>query len=170
MFAIADSNDTWARDHGPITVLDNNNPRLLDFIFNGWGNKYPSGLDNNISKTLSGNKLFGENSMESINFVLEGGSIDSDGQGTILTTINCLLNPSRNPGLGKQEIENNLIQYLGAEHILWLNHGKLAGDDTDSHIDTLARFCDHESIAYVSCDDPEDEHFHDLSDFTFYIQ
>jgi len=162
IFAIAGSNDTWARDHGPITVFENDGLRLLDFIFNGWGGKYPSDLDNKITQSLANKKVFGENIMESINFVLEGGSIESDGQGTLLTTSHCLLSPSRNSTLGKQEIELSLRQHLGTHHILWLNHGNLAGDDTDGHIDTLARFCDHKTIAYVSCDDPDDEHYNEL--------
>jgi len=97
------------------------------------------------------------------NFILEGGSIESDGKGTILTTSECLLSERRNTQFSKTQIEDYLKPTLGAHRILWLNHGYLSGDDTDSHIDTLARFCNENTIAYVKCTDPEDEHFEVLS-------
>lgn len=160
---IAPSNDSWARDHGPITVLDNDGAaHLLDFTFNGWGGKYPAELDNAITGKLARQGAFGDTPCQHINRVLEGGSIDSDGQGRILTTEACLLSPKRNPQLGKPEIEQTLRKYLGANHILWLKHGALAGDDTDGHIDTLARFCDPHTIAYTNCDDPADSHYTEL--------
>ncbi len=160
---IAPSNDSWARDHGPITVLDDHDaPRLLDFTFNGWGGKYPADLDDAISANLARQGAFGGTPREHIDLVLEGGSIDSDGHGRLLTTEACLLSPQRNPQLGKAAIEQALRKHLGAHDILWLKHGALAGDDTDSHIDTLARFCDPHTIAHVSCDDPADEHYAEL--------
>lgn len=162
-FAIVDSNDTWARDHGPITVLENNNPLLLDFQFNGWGNKHPSDLDNQISIQLANNHVFGKKRLETIDFILEGGSIESDGNGTLLTTRHCLLNSSRNGTLNQQQIEDALCEYLGINRILWLSHGGLSGDDTDSHIDTLARYCDKNTITYVECTDHNDEHFEKLT-------
>ncbi len=161
-FAIAPSNDTWARDHGPITIIENNKPLLLDFIFNGWGNKYPSDLDNKISPKLHSDHIFGNTGMESINFILEGGSIDSDGMGTLMTTRKCLLSSSRNSTLNEQDIIISLQNSLGIDSILWLNHGELSGDDTDSHIDTLARFCENNTIAYVECNDHDDEHYDSL--------
>lgn len=161
-FAIAPGNDTWARDHGPITVLSNDQPRLLDFEFNGWGNKHPAELDNRINRELHRQGTFGEIPLESTGFVLEGGSIDSDGEGSLLTTRACLLNPSRNPDLNQTAIEARLKQWLGVQRILWLSHGYLAGDDTDSHIDMLARFCPDHTIAYMQCDDPDDEHYAEL--------
>ncbi|TDY02952.1 agmatine deiminase family protein [Thiohalophilus thiocyanatoxydans] len=161
-FAIAPSNDTWARDHGPITVLANDQPRLLDFTFNGWGNKHPAGLDNAINRELQRQDSFGEIPLESLEFVLEGGSIDTDGEGTLLTTRACLLNPNRNPGFEQAQIEQHLKQWLGIERIHWLSHGYLSGDDTDSHIDMLARFCPDNTIAYMQCDDPGDEHYPEL--------
>jgi len=100
--------------------------------------------------------------LEKIDFVLEGGSIESDGEGTILSTSACLCNTNRNNGLSKQEIEELLHTYLGAKRVLWLDHGYLAGDDTDSHIDTLARFANKDTIAYVKCNDKDDEHFEAL--------
>lgn len=160
--AIAASNDTWARDHGPITVLQNGQPRLLDFQFNGWGGKYRAELDNRITQTLHAAGMFGETPMSEVELVLEGGSIDVDGLGTLLTTSRCLLAPTRNPGLSRAELESQLARQLGIRRTLWLEHGYLAGDDTDSHVDTLARFCDPHTIAYVRCTDPRDEHYVEL--------
>jgi agmatine/peptidylarginine deiminase len=162
-FTEAESNDTWARDHGGITVIENNKAVIHDYVFNGWGNKFEAKLDNNITKTLFVNGVFGQCEFKSFDFVLEGGSIESDGQGTIMTTSGCLLSKNRNSGFSQQDIESKLKENFGAERLLWLNHGYLAGDDTDSHIDTLARFCNENTIAYVGCDDSKDEHFKALS-------
>lgn len=161
-FTQADSNDTWARDHGGITVIENGQPVIQDYIFNGWGGKFDAGLDNQITKKMHQQGVFENCKLESLDIVLEGGSIESDGKGTILTTAECLLSKNRNEQFSKEEIESILKDNLGAERILWLNHGFLAGDDTDSHIDTLARFCDENTIAYVGCSNPEDEHFEAL--------
>ena len=95
--------------------------------------------------------------------VLEGGSIESDGAGTLLITAACLLSPNRNPHLSREQIESLLKEQLGVERILWLHRGWLAGDDTDSHIDTLARLCPDDTILYTACDDPADEHFEELA-------
>ncbi len=160
---IAPNNDTWARDHGPLTVLDDEGSAyLLDFTFNGWGGKYPAELDNAITGNLARQGVFGDTPCRPIDWVLEGGSIDSDGRGCLLTTEACLLSPGRNPQRDKAGIEQALHQYLGVEHVLWLAHGALAGDDTDSHIDTLARFCGPLTIAYTRCDDPNDNHYTEL--------
>jgi agmatine deiminase len=159
---VVPSNDTWARDHGPITVLCRNEPTLLDFGFNGWGGKYPHDLDNQITRALHAQGAFGDTPIEYIDLILEGGSIEVDGQGTLLTTERCLLAPTRNPGLTRNRIEEMLGKLLGITRYLWLKNGYLAGDDTDSHIDTLARLCDAQTIAYVSCDDPADEHYTEL--------
>jgi agmatine/peptidylarginine deiminase len=157
------TNDTWARDHGGITVMEDGKPVVLDFTFNGWGMKFPANLDNQITRQLFEKNIFPDNVkyQNRLNFVLEGGSIESNGQGTILTTSECLLSENRN-NLTKEEIEAKLKEYLGAERILWLHHGYLAGDDTDSHVDTLARFCSPDTIAYVKCDDENDEHYSEL--------
>ncbi|SMO64785.1 agmatine deiminase [Saccharicrinis carchari] len=152
------SNDTWARDHGAITILHDNQPVLLDFIFNGWGKKFEAGLDNLITPQLA-KAVLKETKVQSMDFVLEGGAIESDGQGTLLTTSECMLSPFRNPHMDKAQINDFLIDTFGLEKVLWLDHGYLAGDDTDSHIDTLARLCSTDTIAYVKCDNPEDEHF-----------
>ena len=181
------TNDTWARDCSGITVFENGKSVVLDFSFNGWGLKFPADKDNLITSKIfntppippkggefEGSTVF-ENGVSNLppsggggatykdcrNFILEGGSIESDGQGTILTTEKCLLSENRNY-LSKTEIEEKLKEYLGAKRILWLRHGYLAGDDTDSHIDTLARFCPNDTIVYVKCEDENDEHFSEL--------
>ncbi|NLU37428.1 MAG: agmatine deiminase family protein [Bacteroidales bacterium] len=159
-----ESNDTWARDHGGITIYDNGKPVIYDFCFNGWGMKFAACHDNQITRKLFKAGAFPEYGYSNMNFfVFEGGSIESDGQGTLLTTEECLLSPNRNDSLSKQEIEGCLKQFFGAERVLWLKNGYLAGDDTDSHIDTLARFCSPDTIAYVKCTDENDEHFDALA-------
>ena len=159
---VADSNDTWARDHGPITVLCQGDPTLLDFGFNGWGGKFAHDLDNSLTHRLHAQKAFGVTPLEPVDFILEGGSIEVDGSGTLLSTERCLLSATRNPGLDRSQIEKKLAELLGITRFLWLKNGYLAGDDTDSHIDTLARLCDANTIAYVACDDPADEHYPEL--------
>lgn len=159
---LAPANDTWARDHGPITVLCQNQATLLDFEFNGWGGKYSHDLDNQISRVLHGQGAFGSAPLERVPLILEGGSIEVDGQGSLLTTERCLLSRARNPNLSRAQIEKRLAELLGITRFLWLKNGYLAGDDTDSHIDTLARLCDANTIAYVACDDPADEHYAEL--------
>lgn len=163
-FHIVQSNDSWARDHGPITILQNDSPKLLDFGFNGWGNKYDSELDDRISQSLYSQQAFTGIDIEAWPLILEGGSIDSDGQGTLLTTAQCLLSPTRNPQLDKSAVEDLLKTAMGIERVLWLHTGELLGDDTDSHIDMLARFCDVETIAYTHCDDASDPHYPALQD------
>lgn len=164
VLSISASNDTWARDHGPITVLCRGKPALFDFGFNGWGGKYAAALDDAITRQLYRDQVFSGVPLETIDFVLEGGSIDVDGSGSLLTTRRCLLASTRNPGLTPAQIEKQLDELLGLNRILWLDHGFLSGDDTDSHIDTLARFCDVHTIAYTSCDDPADEHYLELKE------
>lgn len=156
------TNDTWARDHGFITLQTNMGHLLLDFQFNGWGRKFPAELDNQICRRMMKLEVLNGQYEDHLDFVLEGGSIESDGQGTILTTSQCLLAPNRNQPLTKDEIEERLKRYLRAERILWLDYGYLAGDDTDSHIDTLARLCPGDTIAYVQCQDEDDEHYEEL--------
>lgn len=154
-------NDTWARDFGAINLLEDEKNVLLDFGFNGWGLKFASNWDNQINSAL---KELGEFSDELrvMDMILEGGSIESDGGGVILTNTQCLLEKNRNPYLSQEQIELKLKDHLGAKKILWLNHGYLAGDDTDSHIDTLARFISPTQIAYIGCDDRSDEHYVEL--------
>lgn len=154
------SDDTWARDHGAITVLDEDDrPLLIDFMFNGWGLKFAAARDNLLTGRLHAAGVFGDIALRTAGWVLEGGALEVDGKGTLLTTSECLLSPNRNPGFTPEKYAYELRQWLGIRRILWLDHGFLAGDDTDSHIDTLARFADPETIAYVRCDDPADEHY-----------
>jgi agmatine/peptidylarginine deiminase len=160
-FTVATDN-TWARDHGPIGVGNGSGVELLDFQFNAWGDKYGSRLDNAINHTIDRQHGYGV-PLHQVDFVLEGGSIETDGLGTLLSTTTCLLNPNRNGGMPLVDVERHLREHLGIERFLWLRHGHLAGDDTDAHIDTLARFVDQRTIAYVQCTDPDDEHHSALS-------
>ena len=151
-------NDTWARDHGFITIEETSFDHkskalvLLDFCFNGWGDKFEATLDNQINKHLFEQGLVKGVYEDHLDFVLEGGSIESDGKGTIFTTECCLMAPHRNQPLTKQEIENRLKEWLGAERIVWLQHGSLLGDDTDGHIDTLVRICPYDTLLYTGGD------------------
>ncbi len=145
------SDDTWARDCSSITVIKDGTVKLLDFTFNGWGGKFDASRDNAMSSAIS--------SCERIDFILEGGAIESNGSGTLLTTSQCLKNPNRNPHI---DSETFLKKVLHVKEIIWLNHGYLAGDDTDSHIDTLARFISEDTIMYLTCKDKNDEHYEAL--------
>ena len=162
-FFIIPADDSWSRDHGPISIYKDNKPHIIDFGFNAWGNKYEYHDDDLITQRLYNQKAFNNIDIEASNLILEGGSVDSDGQGNILTTEHCLLSPQRNPQLDKNLISTELEKLLGIKNIFWLSHGIIVGDDTDSHIDMLARFCDPETIAYTSCDDPDDEHYQELT-------
>ena len=146
------SNDTWARDHGFITVEDHGELVLLDFCFNGWGEKFEAALDNAINRHLYEQGLVRGTYEDHLDFVLEGGSIESDGKGTVFTTTCCLMSPHRNQPLTQAQIEDRLKQYLGAERIVWINHGSLIGDDTDGHIDTLVRICPDDTLLYIGAD------------------
>jgi len=159
---VVPANDTWARDHGPIGITEDGKTTLLDFNFNAWGGKYQANKDNDITQHLFTLGAFPNAKHQKIDFILEGGSIESDGEGTLLTTERCLLNTTRNNHLNKTQIEEQLKRTLGVHRILWLKNGFLAGDDTDAHIDTLARFCNPNTICYVSCDNPKDEHYTEL--------
>lgn len=164
IFREMETNDTWARDHGGISVFDQGAPVVYDFVFNGWGMKFAANLDNLITRALFAQGVFAD-MIQPINmqpFVLEGGSVESDGKGTLLTTVECLSSVNRNEYLQKEELEFYLKEVFGLSRILWLENGYLAGDDTDSHVDTLARFCSEDTIAYVQCLDDEDEHFEEL--------
>lgn len=164
-------NDTWARDHAPLTLVSRSAAlpqpasqrfRLLNFRFNGWGEKFAWDKDNQITKTLYRQGAYTGLLEDHDDFVLEGGSIESDGKGTVFTTACCLLAPHRNQPLNKDEITERLKRWLHAERIVWLNHGRLQGDDTDGHIDTIVRVCPNDTLAYVRCDDPDDEQYEDF--------
>lgn len=161
-FLKCDTNDTWARDHGAITLLTPDGATLLDFKFNGWGLKFASDKDNLITRRAVEAGMLNGKYVNRLGFVLEGGSIECDGKSTLLTTSECLLSPNRNGQMNRVEIEEYLRSTFHLERVLWLDHGYLAGDDTDSHIDTLARFCSPDTIAYVQCTDPADEHYEEL--------
>ncbi len=161
-FVACPTNDTWARDHGGITLLRNGKPVICDFMFNGWGLKFAANLDNLITSTLHKSGAFNAEYENRLNFIVEGGALESDGEGTLLTTSECLLSPNRNGEWSKEEIEAYLVETFGLKQVHWLDHGYLAGDDTDSHIDTLARLAPGNTILYVQCTDTDDEHFEAL--------
>lgn len=156
-----ESDDVWARDHGPITVARGDGWVHLDFEFNGWGGKFAAERDNRLTRQLQQAGAW-KAPVETLDFVLEGGAIEVDGEGTLLTTERCLLAPTRNPHLNRAEIEAFLKPHLGVDRVLWLKHGDLLGDDTDGHIDTIARFCNPGLIAYQACADRSDAHFDEL--------
>ena len=152
--------DTWLRDSGPITLRAGAGFRLLDFRFTGWGGKFEASLDDQLVEGLERAELFTEAERQAIDFALEGGAIDTDGAGTLLTTWRCLA--ERHPGLDSDTLSTKLANWLQQDRVLWLDHGYLEGDDTDAHVDTLARFASPDSIVYQSCDDPADSHYAEL--------
>jgi agmatine deiminase len=161
IFTRYQTNDTWARDCSALTVIDEEDgePILLDFTFTGWGGKFDASLDNAMSAAIA--PIYSA-PMEKVDLILEGGGVESNGIGSLLVTAETILNPNRNAHLSKTQTEKLLKKEFGVEQILWLNHGYLAGDDTDSHIDTLARFIDTDTIMYVKCDNKSDEHYEAL--------
>jgi agmatine/peptidylarginine deiminase len=161
-YAILPYDDVWVRDTAPLAVGKSETVRLYDFRFNGWGGKYAHAADARFAENLHATGLLGTMPMSQVDFVLEGGSVESDGAGTLMTTSRCLLNPNRNPALSREQIEARLRADLGAEKILWLEHGYAEGDDTDAHIDTLARFCSPDTIAYTACDRIDDPLYREL--------
>lgn len=157
-FACAPSDDTWARDHGAVTVEQDGQPRLLDFQFNGWGGKFDARQDNGITPALHAAGVFGDTSCHTLRFVMEGGAIETDGRGTLLATRHSVVTGSRNPGMDAPDVERLLAEQLGIERFLWLEHGSLSGDDTDGHIDTLARFADPRTILYTTAEPGDPDH------------
>lgn len=170
------TNDTWVRDYGFLTVQSTGGAELMDFRFNGWGGKFKAEHDNAANRLLFEAQLLRGHYVDALDFELEGGGIESDGCGTLLTTAECLLNPNRRrqgdavPTPDKAQVEALLKERLGVERILWLHHGYLAGDDTDSHIDTLARLCPNDTIIYVQCTDTADEHYEALAEMERELQ
>lgn len=161
-FVELDYNDTWLRDSGPITLIDGPGRfTLLDFRFTGWGGKYAAQADDALVSRLLRTGMFGQAGHRRIEFALEGGAIESDGDGAVLTTWRCL--HERHPQLSREQIERTLRDSLHASRVLWLEHGYLEGDDTDAHIDTLARFAAPDAIVYQGCDDPADSHHAELT-------
>ncbi len=155
-------NDTWVRDYGPIGVYRDGQLVLADFTFNAWGMKFAADCDNQVNSHLNEQGIFDLPLLNYRDLVLEGGSIETDGNGTVMTTTCCLTAPNRNDTLSREQLEHILLERLGCVKMLWLDHGQLTGDDTDGHIDTLARFAPGGLIIFTGCDDPEDEHFEPL--------
>lgn len=162
VFACCDTDDTWARDHGAITLMGGDEPVLLDFRFNGWGEKFSWQHDNAITRHLCEQGLLHGSREDHDDMVLEGGSIESDGRGTVFTTSQCLLAPHRNQPLSCEEIDAELRRRLRARRVVWINHGNLVGDDTDGHIDTTVRVAPHDTLLYIKCSDQADEHYADF--------
>ena len=153
--------DTWLRDSGPLTLTDGAGFRLVDFRFTGWGGKFEGGRDDRLIAALIEHGVFRAAEHRRIDWALEGGAIESDGAGTLLTTWRCL--QQRHPQLTREEMSVLLIDALGAQRVLWLEHGYLQGDDTDAHIDTLARFAPDGGLVFQACDDPADPHYAELA-------
>lgn len=153
--------DTWLRDTGPITLSDGKHFVLADFRFTGWGGKFEASLDDQLVSGLIAQGLFADAIHRHIDWALEGGAIESDGRGTILTTWRCL--QQRHPDLSRERMSEILRDNLAAQRVLWLDHGHLQGDDTDAHIDTLARLAPDDAIVFQACDDPSDPHFAELA-------
>ena len=152
--------DTWLRDSGPISLRDGDRLRLLDFRFTAWGGKFEAGRDDLLVETLAAQGVFGDAARQRIDFALEGGGIETDGNGTLLTTWRCL--HERHPDASREELTAQLSAWLHQDRVLWLDHGALEGDDTDAHIDTLARFAPGDAIVFQACDDEADSHYADL--------
>ncbi len=159
-FIEAAYDDTWLRDSGPITLSDGARFQLLDFRFTGWGGKFEASLDDRLVEALEQTNLFDRSERQAIDFALEGGAIETDGAGSLLTTWKCL--HERHPGVDRDALSTKLANWLRQERVLWLDHGYLEGDDTDAHIDTLARFAGEDAIVFQSCDDPADSHYPEL--------
>ncbi|MDQ3617656.1 MAG: agmatine deiminase family protein [Pseudomonadota bacterium] len=159
-FVEARYDDTWLRDSGPITLRGDTGFRLLDFRFTGWGGKFDAGLDDRLIERLHNSGTFLRSTRQAIDFALEGGAIETDGAGTLLTTWQCL--HERHPDLSREQLSSRLAGCLQQDRVLWLDHGHLEGDDTDAHIDTLARFAAPDAIVFQGCDDPADSHHAEL--------
>jgi agmatine/peptidylarginine deiminase len=159
-FVPAEYDDTWLRDTGPITLRANDRFKQLDFRFTGWGGKYQASRDDLLVGELSGMNLFHNYFVQSIDFALEGGAIETDGEGSLLTTWQCL--HERHPEASREDLSARLAGWLQQDRVLWLDRGYLEGDDTDAHIDTLARFAGPEAIVFQACDDPADSHYAEL--------
>lgn len=160
-FARAEYDDTWLRDSGPITVTDGVRFQLLDFLFTGWGGKFGGSRDDRLIEALHSQGLFGDAIRDRREYALEGGAIESDGVGTLLTTRTCLA--QRHPDLSRLELAQGLADQIPCARVIMLDHGELEGDDTDAHIDTLVRMVAADHLVFQSCDDPGDPHFAPLA-------
>jgi len=160
-FVSVEYDDTWLRDSGPITLVDGKKSSLTDFRFTGWGGKFGASRDDALIGNLIVRDVFAPAEHVRVDWALEGGAIESDGKGTILTTWRCL--HQRHPEQSREEMSQLLRDKLGAQRVLWLEHGYLQGDDTDAHIDTLARFAPDDAIVFQACDDASDAHYDELA-------
>lgn len=160
-FVTAPHDDTWLRDSGPVTLQRDGGFDLLDFRFTGWGGKFGASQDDRIIERLDAQSLFDRAKRVPIDFALEGGAIETDGAGTLLTTWQCL--HERHPDASREELTAKLCDWLRQDRVLWLDHGYLEGDDTDAHIDTLARFAAEDAIVFQACDDASDSHYAELN-------
>lgn len=153
--------DTWLRDSGPVTLkADDDTFQLTDFRFTGWGGKFGAEKDDALIGGLVAAGVFGHAAHQRVDWALEGGGIESDGDGTVLTTWRCLA--QRHPEQSREEMSDILRSSLHASRILWLDYGYLEGDDTDAHIDTLARFAPGDRLVFQACDDVSDPHYDEL--------
>lgn len=159
-FVEIEYDDTWLRDSGPITLRNGDRFRLGDFRFTGWGGKFEASRDDRVIEQLIAHGLFRNAEHRRTDWALEGGAIESDGRGTLLTTWRCL--HERHPELSREEITDRLEAGLAVSRVLWLDSGYLEGDDTDAHIDTLARLAPGDGIVFQACDDPSDPHYVEL--------
>ena len=159
-FVEAPYDDTWLRDSGPISLREGSGFRLLDFRFTGWGGKFDASQDDLLVERLHEAGTFLNSARQSIDFALEGGAIETDGAGTLLSTWQCL--HERHPDVSREELTAKLAGWLQQDRVLWLDHGYLEGDDTDAHVDTLARFAGPDAIVFQGCDDPADSHYAEL--------
>jgi len=156
-------NDTWMRDCSVLSCFNGKSIEYKGFEFTGWGGKFEATLDNRLTQLLAHKDVYNKDCFHTVDYILEGGAVDSDGKGTLLTTSSCLLNANRNSAHDKKSVERVLKEELYAQQVLWLDDGHLIGDDTDGHIDTLARFCDTKTIAHVGLPPKDDEHFEGIS-------
>jgi agmatine deiminase len=157
------TNEPWCRDHGPIFLTREVDPKLavVDWDYNAWGNKYPPFALDDALPTRVADLL--KLPVFHPQMILEGGSIEVNGVGALLTTKSCLLNKNRNPNLSREQIERRLRHFLGVREILWLGRG-IAGDDTDGHIDDLARFVSEKKVIAVVEENPDDENYEPLQE------
>jgi agmatine/peptidylarginine deiminase len=160
-FVEIEYDDTWLRDSGPITLRGLDEFRLMDFRFTGWGGKFAASRDDRLIEGLAAREIFHNADHRRVDWALEGGAIESDGGGTILTTWRCL--HQRHPEQSREQMTRLLCDKLGAQRVLWLERGYLQGDDTDAHIDTLARFAPDDAIVFQACDDASDPHYDELA-------
>ena len=160
-FVEIEYDDTWLRDSGPISLIHSNGFALADFRFTGWGGKFAASRDDCLIGGLFARNLFSSAEHCRIDWALEGGAIESDGAGALLTTWRCL--HQRHPEQSREQMNRIFAEHLAAERVIWLEHGYLQGDDTDAHIDTLARFAPGDAIVFQACDDEADPHHAELA-------